>query len=160
MLASEDVDRLALGQGELLASSRNPVSTRRPELSGLDELRTRSIFGSTSLRRSERPGIADTQGGSFVDAGTTRGETTASCQEANQYFSGVRCEQGAIIPATKDSDVFSFLAGPQHGRSQEDHTVSLAGTSSAPGLGAQAPSALGCESQPLGASGVLWDPLG
>ena len=44
-LPEREVDlALAYGQGGLLASSRDPASTRRPELSGLEVRRTESIF--------------------------------------------------------------------------------------------------------------------
>ena len=80
----------AHGQEGVLALSRDPVLTRRPEVSGFEIERTGSIFGSAGLRRSEPTGIADAQGISSVDAGTTREGTLASRLEANPYFTEVR----------------------------------------------------------------------
>ena len=97
-------------------------------------------------------GIADAEGGQPRDAGTRRSGTMASRLEANQYFTEVRVP-GSVFPDTKDSDVYSFLAGSQQGRSTSYHPVTFAGAPTAPGLGASAPLALCCDSHLPGASG-------
>ena len=76
----------------------------------------------------------------------------ASRLSANQYFTEVGVP-GTPRPVTKDSDVYSYLAGPQQGGSTSYHPVTFAGAPTAAGLGAGAPLALCCEAQPSGAFG-------
>ena len=76
----------------------------------------------------------------------------ASRLSANQYFTEVGVP-GTPVQGTKDSDVFSYLAGPQQGRSMSYHPVTFAGAPTAAGLGASAPLALCCDTHSPGAFG-------
>ena len=112
----------------------------RPEVFGSGA--NQSPFGSSRLRRNELTGIADAQGTSFTDAGTTREGAMATRLAANPYLTEVSGQGGGIpttFSANRDSQVLSFLASTQQGRSLEDKPALVAGTSLAAGLGEQMP---------------------
>ena len=147
------------GHEGVLALSRDSESTRRPEVSGRP---ARSIFGPGLQQRSESMSIADAQGINSIDAGTTRNGTLASRLNANSHLTEVQGLSGGHPPtfsATRDSQLFSFLAMAQQGRSIADQSVSPAGAPIAAGLDAQTfqsvfPSQVpGCVPPPPGASG-------
>ena len=79
------------GQEGVLAIARDSVSTRRPEFFGQG---AGSIFGSVGLQRREHTSIADAQGISSIDAGTTREGTLASRLQANPYLTEVGGQGG------------------------------------------------------------------
>ena len=92
------------------------------------------------MQWNEPTSIADAQGISSTDAGTTREGTLASRLHPNLYLAEVHGQCGRHPPtfsSTRDSQVFSFLAGAQQGGSLEDKTISVAGTSLVAGLGVQ-----------------------
>ena len=145
---------LTHAQGAPSAVTRDPVLARQPVVSGIESNRADSIVGPVHQQGGATFGIADAEGTQPRDARTGRNGTMASRLSANQYFTEASAP-GSVFPDTKDSDVYSFLAGPQQGRSTSYHPVTFAGAPTAAGLGASAPLALCCDPHPLGASGGL-----